>query len=289
MLLKKSALAAITTIIILSGILTGCNTGAVTTTTSTTASPYQQIAHQLKAIQPYEVPANLIPVGGQKQGNEFDVNKIFSVLTHLSMQEGYVLDYVYLSDGSQGGPILYSRPLNLTPFATYEEYREATHSYPRPDNDFSMIWLVEGAGTNAFGNKIKVDGTAEGYYEYALLQGLANQFYLLGNARVNDRSVIADSSELESVLTGIENSGNWTKIDNTFKKNARKIELKPVIQIGETNVLVQVVLFTKWGGFLRLSTLMSRDYPHTVISTSLETILLYDCGIKPKDFNSGNK
>jgi hypothetical protein len=285
MFVKKTALAVVVTIIFLSGILTGCNSGIVTTTpgtTATTESWYQQIAHQLKAIQPFEVPANLVPATGQKNGSEFDVNKIFSVLTHLSMQEGYVLDYVFLSDGAQGGPILYVRPVGTTPFKTYDEYKQATHEFPRPDYNLTLVWLVKGAATTTFGNKITTDGTKEGYYEYALLQTLANQFYLLGNARVNDKMVVADSSELEAILTKIENSKNWAKIDGTFKKSARALKLQPVVEVADAGISIQLVMFSKWGGFSTLSMVINREYPYMVTNNALETVLNYNCGLNPK-------
>jgi hypothetical protein len=152
-----------------------------------------------------------------------------------------------------------------------------------------MIWLVKGASTSTFGNKITTDGTAEGYYEYALFQTLANRFYLLGNARMNDRIVVAESSQLENILSTIDNSSNWTKIDNKFKATARKLDLKPVITMTSSSVLVETTLFTKWGGFLHLSIGMNRSYPNIVTSTSLKPVLDYQCGVSPKDIPLASK
>jgi hypothetical protein len=291
MLLHRTAMAVVIAIIVLSGLLTGCSTSpAVTTNPTVTTGPtttpqtetqYQQVATAFLNLLPSEVPANLIPADGLKNGKEFDVNSIFTVLTHISMQEGYVLDYVYLSDGNQGGPILYIRPIDATPFKTYQEYKQAYHDVPRQTGDSTMIWLVKGATTSTFGNKMKTDGSAEGYYEYALFQTLANRFYLSGGARINDKVVVAESAKLESILTMIDNEETWTKINKEFKTTARKLDLNPVIMITDPSVLVETILFTKWGGFQRLSIVINKDYPNLVTSINLSPVLEYQCGVNP--------
>ena len=39
----------------------------------------------------------------------FDINRYFTVLTHLVLEDGYVLDYVYFAPGGDGAPYLYAR------------------------------------------------------------------------------------------------------------------------------------------------------------------------------------
>ena len=215
MLLKRTVLGAIVAIVVLSGLLTGCNSGPVVTGPTTPAQAltwYQQVASQFLAILPDEVPSNLIPADGLKNGKEFDVNTIFTILTHISMQEGYVLDYVYLSDGTQGGPILYIRPIDSTPFKTYEEYKQATHDAPRQTGDSSMIWLVKGASTSTFGNKITTDGSAEGYYEYALFQMLFKDTISKAD---RERLKLASRDLLTALRAHLRPMPNWTKNTQT--------------------------------------------------------------------------
>ena len=57
-----------------------------------------------------EIPDYFLAENPVKTGSEFDVMDYFSVLDHLSMQPGYVLDYVYHYDGMGGYPVLYARP-----------------------------------------------------------------------------------------------------------------------------------------------------------------------------------
>ena len=42
-------------------------------------------------------------------GEKFDINDYFQTLTHLSVEDGYVLDYVYFAPGGgDGAPYLYA-------------------------------------------------------------------------------------------------------------------------------------------------------------------------------------
>lgn len=278
MAFKKIIITFIVLLMISSGILAGCNNGGIDTTTTPVASNwYQETVKQLKAIQPTEIPVNLT-TDGLKTGGEFDVNEYFSVLTHLSMEEGYVLDYVYLYAVTAGGPILYIRKASAEPFKTYEEYREATHRTPRPYNDLSMIWLVKDEPDMKAGNKIKIDGTPEGYFQYALLQTIGNQFYLYGSAVINDKRPVCEAAELEKIFTEIKAAG-LAKMDDDFKKEARALDLQPVVAISDMGVTVQFMVFSKWGGFMRVSVLMYKDYPHTMLSyVNDEVMLAYQSG-----------
>jgi len=293
---RKILLSVIVLVLVLSGILSGCgkavddntlpiitaasSTTAATNTTATVPngeiSWYQDIVSQFKACQPTSIPENLT-TNGTKKGGEFDVNTYFSVLTHLSMEPGYVLDYVYLVAGTAGGPILYIRKADATPFKTYDEYKAATHQTPRASNDQSMIWLVKDEANQNAGNKIKTDGTDEGYFEYALLQTLGNQFYLYGAAAVNDKRLVCEGVELEKIFTEIQSAG-LKEMDTQFKTQARAIDLQPVVKPQAAAMIVQFVTFSKWGGFFKVSYLMNHDYPHTIFSYANDPLLAYDSG-----------
>ncbi len=282
MLLKRTVLAAFVMITILGGILGGCNSAATETTgnstltaTATTISAktwYQKVANELRALQPLDAPNNLKPADGTKNGTEFDVNTYFSALTHLSMQEGYVLDYVYLSDGAGGGPILYIRQADAAPFKNYDEYKAATHESPKQANDKSMIWLVKDAAAGPFGNKISTDGTKEGYFEYALLQIIANRFYLFGRTLVGDRRIVCEKAEIENILKGLENSQTII-LDDKSKDAIRDIDVDPSVKIDDTVVTVSFVIYSDYNGFVRNTLTMYKDYPN-LITAQKETVLV---------------
>src|SRR5688572_12813456 len=66
------------------------------------------IVNAVGEIQSGTAPQHLIDTG-IKRGDEFDVNGYFTVLTNLSMQGDYLLDYVYISESLGGSPLLYAR------------------------------------------------------------------------------------------------------------------------------------------------------------------------------------
>ena len=57
-----------------------------------------------------------------KADGDFDVNSFLSVLDHLSLEEGYALDFVYFSDDLGGKPLVYARESDQPPFAAYTEF-----------------------------------------------------------------------------------------------------------------------------------------------------------------------
>jgi hypothetical protein len=42
---------------------------------------------------------------------------------------------------------------------------------------------------------------------------------------------------------------------------------------------VQIVTFTKWGGFFRETYSLERPYPYTIMDVQVEELVAYDCGI----------
>ena len=70
-----------------------------------------EVVSAVRNVQPRGIPQALLDTG-IKQGDEFNVNEYFKVLPHLSMQDGYLLDYVYQVDGLGAYPILYAHPVD---------------------------------------------------------------------------------------------------------------------------------------------------------------------------------
>jgi hypothetical protein len=53
----------------------------------------------------------------------------------------------------------------------------------------------------------------------------------------------------------------------------------PAVLLSGDTAVVELVTFTKWGGFYRLIYTISREAPHTIIEIKKENILPYDCGV----------
>jgi len=54
------------------------------------------VVNAVGGMQSGALPHHLLDTGIQR-GDEFDANGYFTVLNHISMQDGYVPDYVYIS------------------------------------------------------------------------------------------------------------------------------------------------------------------------------------------------
>jgi len=110
-----------------------------------------------------EFPANFQTENPVKTGSEFDVMQYFRVLDHLSMQPGYVLDYVYRYDGMGGYPVLYVRPAGQPPYATEAD-------------------LAAGGDSTGYLDFVQTDDTPESYFQFVVLATMGSQFYLFWHA-----------------------------------------------------------------------------------------------------------
>jgi len=248
--------------------------------TSARLSGLQETVDAFRSLQPTSIPEHLEEYNCVKTGEEFDMNDYFTVLAHLSMEEGYVLDYVYLYDWGFGGrPVIYVREVNRDPFLNYEEFNEAMELEEQVDDVYEFVSLVMYGDDIAFDNKIRIDGTKEGFFEYVVLQLMGGQFYLYWHALYDDATIICDETGLEEVL---EELSDWDDVDDlepTQISDARKLTLQPIVEFKGDIAIVTVIVFTKWGGFIRDSFTISRDYPHTIIDRSWKVIIEYECGI----------
>lgn len=192
-----------------------------------------------------------------KKGTEFDVNRYFSVLERLSMPPGHVLDYVYFSCSAGGEPIVYARRKDQPPYRTYSEYEAAHGGVALPESQYGFV------------RSVRVDGTAEGFFQFVVLRVMGSQFYLHWHAAYNDDQIICDRVKLEELHL----------MDDRIGVQARALDFRPSVAFREDRVLVRAVVFTKWGGFLRRSYAIGREFPHDMLEENTDTLVPYDCGI----------
>jgi hypothetical protein len=236
----------------------------IPTLASTPSHPtaWQGTVDALAALQSaQEVPDHFLTADPVRTGEEFDVNEYFSILSHLSMEPRYVLDYVYCYEFMGGFPVLYARPENQSRYATYSEFIDAEGDSAYYD----------------FLNHVRVDGSEEGFFQFALLHVIGDQFYLIWHANYNDWRVVCDHEALEDILTIPDDFGQ--PFTEEQKEAALAIDLSPVVEIGGDTVHVRIVMFTKWGGFIQLSYAINRDFPHAIQSIDSDVLVEYDCGV----------
>src|SRR5918994_2901454 len=230
------------------------------TGTGTVISECAQIVSAVASLQSGQVPSSLFETG-KKQGDEFDVNQYFNVLTHTSMQEGYTLDYVYQIDSLGGDPLLYARPVDQAPYPSVLEIPDNTEL---PD----------------FREHLQLEDVEQGYFEYVVLDLMANQFYLFWHANYNDTVILCNRQQVYDIVAQVSSGEFGAAMDVAQQAQARTLRnVRPVVRLTGDVATVEIVTFTKWGGFYRETYTISRGFPHTIVDVKQENIVPYDCGI----------
>ncbi len=205
------------------------------------------------------VPEHLRVEQPVENGTEFDPNAYFTVFNHLSMEDDYVLDFVYTYDFMGGFPTLFARRTEWGPFNSWADVRPGMDNYL---------------------DHIRVDGTPEGYLQFAILSATAEQFYLYWHAAYNDLEVICSAKTLRDYVKAIQSGDYGHTMTAEARKQALAVrDVEPSVVIGEQTVEVRIVTFTKWGGFYRLTFTISRDFPHRILNVEQELLAPYNCGI----------
>ena len=195
-----------------------------------------------------------------------DVNKYFSVLTHLSPESGYTLDYVYYYEFMGSEPIIYARQEQEEPYATFSQYREAIGEDTFRESRLEYLEHIES------------DGSAEGYFEWAVLAVQGGQFYLGWHSNYNDVTVLCSREAVKKVIERASELG--IPMTPAQERKALKLDLEPLVDFEEETVRVQIVTFTKWGGFFRRIFVINRDFPHNIIQHESVELVSYDCGVQ---------
>ena len=228
--------------------------------TGTVISGCADIVAAVAGMQSGEIPEHLMETG-IKQGNEFDANQYFDVLAHVSMREGYALDYVYQNDSLGGYPLLYARPVDQVPYTSMEDVPENIQS-----TDFREY--------------LEVEDIEQGYFEYVVLDIMARQFYLSWHANYNDTQIVCNRDQVNDIVASVSSGDFGYAMDLVNQTKARKMRnIEPVVDLTGDVATVQFITFTKWGGFYRETYTISRKFPHTVMDVKQENIVPYDCGI----------
>lgn len=219
-----------------------------------------QIVSAMAGLQAGGIPEHLSTTG-IKRGDELDVNQYFDVLTHISMQDGYALDYVYQNDSLGGYPLLYPRSVDQEPYASTADIPE---DIEWPD----------------FRENVEVEDTEQGYFEYVVLDVMANQFYLFWHANYNDRQIVCNRQQVNDIVEQVSSSDFGNAMDLPAQTKARTMRnVEPVVRLTGDVAIVEVITFTRWGGFYRETYTISREVPHTIIDLKQENLVPYDCGI----------
>jgi hypothetical protein len=216
-----------------------------------------------------DIPDQLLDENPISIDRLFDPNQLLEPLDHLSMEAGYVLDFVYVNDGLGGYPILYARPKTQPSYSNLEEYQQDMADCGETDETPACNYL----------NFVISDGSEEGYFQWVLLRMMGDQFYLFWHANYNDAEIIANKDRLNELVTFIEDTDFGYPFSAAQKLKINLINPIPTVTIKDDHVTVRVVWFTKWGGFIESTYTLSREAPHEVINLEMEELVPYDCGV----------
>lgn len=210
-----------------------------------------------------QTPEHLLQPDAVKTGEEFDVSAYFEVLDGLSMEQGYVLDYVYWYDDLGAHPVLYARRAAEPPFESHSAYVAAR------GEEAPLAYLEH----------VQVDGSAEGFYQLVVLRLMGEQFYLWWHATMNDTAVIASQASLQAQQQVVE--GNCTEPFDPVLEAASQLALEPDVRFESDLVFVNIHTSSSYSGVQRTTFSISRDFPHTIVEESTETLIEYFCGVVP--------
>ncbi|MBI5935989.1 MAG: hypothetical protein HY867_19965 [Chloroflexi bacterium] len=225
----------------------------------TIVSDCADIVHAVAEMQSVDVPQKLMDTG-KKQGGEFDANDYFKALTHLSMRDGYALDYVYPIDFLGSFPMLYPRPVDQPPYASAAD-------------------VPEGVTLGNFRDQLAIEDVEQGYFEYVVMDIMASQFYLVWHANYNDLQIICDKDAAIAIVDETNSQDFGAHFDLAQQTKVRALtNVEPSVKLTDDTAIVEVVTFTKWGGFFKRTYTISRSFPHEV-DVKDENLVEYDCGI----------
>jgi hypothetical protein len=204
-------------------------------------------------------PGNLLTNNPVKNGTEFDPNSYFEVFTHLSMQEGYSFEFVYTYNDLGGQPTLFAVPEEMGEFRSWADVPA--------DRDYYLY-------------HIQADDTPEGFLQYAILASTGEQFYLEGSSNYNDLQIVCNQKTVKNIVKAIQRGDYGQTLTAEARAQALAIQnVEPTVTIGDKTVEVQLVTFTKWGGFYRATYTFDRAFPHVIRDAQQEPLAPYNCGV----------
>lgn len=130
----------------------------------------------------------------------FDPQNYMAALRRVRIEPGYVLDYVFATDGRGGEPFLYARKATARPLATLKEYFSA---YPETRPEMLLGDEPTEATASPYLRHMRFDSHALGYLEFAYFVMVARRFYLYWHSCYNTRTYPTTWVEAASCTRGL--------------------------------------------------------------------------------------
>lgn len=207
----------------------------------------------------------------------FDPNTYFTVLEHVSLATGSVLDYVYYRDGLGGHPCLYIRKATDSALPDYPAY-EKVYGEHRMYGDVRRIL-----------DALQLDGSPESYFEFVVFAELAGMFQLYWHS-AHHREIVVTKDDLVRLLDtwwhtaakpevgsrpwGLDKHRRvFNRISPVDRSKVLQADPKPSVEMGTANAGVSIMLFSEGRGLLRRKYRISRVHPRRLLDTPTEELL----------------
>jgi len=174
----------------------------------------------------------------RKGGLLINLNDLFKVLKHISLENGYVLDYVYRYRDGGGYPCVYARKKEAASLLSYEEYEKKFSDYQ--GDEYIINWHL----------LIKIDGTPESYFEMFTLMEVANNFGLIWHELYRQGNIVPDNESAKRLPEEVQN-----KIEN--------VDFFPKVIFQGNRVVVSYLVFYNWRGLFKKTAIL--EIPTTAI------------------------
>jgi hypothetical protein len=221
-----------------------------------------------------------------------NVNGYFSVLNHLSIKPGVILDLVFYGDYDSDGnfiygpadpfPRIYARPVNQKPYASYYEFGKAIPEFSYPNE--SIIPLLDlQAAYYYYLNSVRTDNTSDGFFQMVLLGILGGQFNDQMRDWYDDTIVMCNQADIDLAAAETKKYGEENHFDLTLPdqvvQDAHKQSMEPIVDLGKDTATVRIVTFSKWSGFIETRYELTRAFPHQLVGEWQQSLVPYDCGV----------
>lgn len=200
----------------------------------------QSQVDRLRRVLPRKLPSHLEQGDARKRGDEFSLQAIFSILSHLHQPAGMIVDYVYVNASGGGWPVPYLREHGAPPLQTFRDLLEQDEGADNPEPVFDAL---------------ECDRSPEGFFELVLFRTMAMQFYLFWHALYNDATIVAGRQVLATTLAGqVFAPGTASRL--------RAIDPVPSVAVKGDGVFVHVLTASKHTGLCRESFHFSSTRPN---------------------------
>lgn len=218
--------------------------------------------------------------------NCLDPQKLLALLPRLSMQSGYCLDFVAKHGGHAFHPVFYARRIEAKSFDSFDSITNS-HTGKVVESKYEFRWALHNKRvlpvySGMFCEEmILADGSEEGFFQLTVLWLLGDQFLKRWHDYYHDDLIICAKAGLDGLFADVDSGRDphW-RIESGIRQKAYALDLKPSVQMDKKKATVEVVVFTKWGGFSRRSFVFQRTAPHRLLDGVSKELVRYDCGWK---------